>query len=240
MVIHPRQRWSLIVQRRPCTQAARSPTPGAVWLAGRACVVCSCLCAMSPLACIQSRCFTLIDTTCRVPQDSTSKQYQQYLRPRLGDTSRLVQFLLKPAEGSSNLVTVSALRDAFEVQNELRSVRAGSGGRLVIGLQDVCWKAVDGAPCALMHDSAPFRTAIELALLLLLTRCTCVQLPALPACPTIRWGSMACMTATALSRSPCVAASHRTQPQLTLCTARCRAVPDRRLAHVLQQLQGRL
>lgn len=85
--------------------------------------------------------------TCRVPQDSTSKQYQEYLVPRLGDTSRLVQFIFKPAQDGGNLVALAALRDAFKIQEELEAVR-GRGDGKPVQLRDVCWRAADGAqPC---------------------------------------------------------------------------------------------
>jgi hypothetical protein len=80
-----------------------------------------------------------------VPQDSKSIKEQRYLIPRLGDTSRLQQFIFRPAEDGGNALTSAAIADMFEVRNALRAVSVSVDGK-DYRLATICWKPVRALP----------------------------------------------------------------------------------------------
>jgi hypothetical protein len=79
-----------------------------------------------------------------VPQNSKSRNYQKYLIPRLGDTSRLQQFIFTPVEKGGNVLELRAVRDVFKVQAALAAVSVEVGGK-EHALADVCLHSGGGS-----------------------------------------------------------------------------------------------
>ena len=78
-----------------------------------------------------------------MPQQSVSRQHQEYLQPRLGDTSRLQRFIFEAAEPGGNAFSAGAIRDMFAVHAELAAI-VDTSQNPPARLSSLCSKRIDG------------------------------------------------------------------------------------------------
>jgi hypothetical protein len=74
-------------------------------------------------------------------------QYQEFIAPRLGDTSRVARFIFKPRNDSISLLDAASIRDMFVAYQRLQGVMTAGGGHQY-RIADLCWRTPSGVFCA--------------------------------------------------------------------------------------------
>ena len=80
---------------------------------------------------------------CRIPQSSQWIDFQDYVAPRLGRSDRRLRVIVEGQQAGSNILTIPAIREMFDVKQALESVSTTYQGSTHT-LRDICWKDSTG------------------------------------------------------------------------------------------------